>query len=62
MQLQDPPAYKSFNWGRNSLEITVLTLHCKKWLTVFPSPVGMSLTKLFLVENNLIPGWRQENR
>ncbi len=43
-------------------------VHCKKWLSVFPSPAGMSLTKLSLVGNNLIfpghgefgkwhPGW-----
>ncbi len=32
-------------------------LHCKKRLAVFPSPAGMSLTKLSLVGNNLIiPG------
>ncbi len=28
--------------------------HCKKELAVFPSPAGMSLTKLFLGGNNLI--------
>jgi hypothetical protein len=28
--------------------------HCKKGLAVFPSPAGMSLTKLFLGGNNLI--------
>jgi hypothetical protein len=44
------------------------TQHCKKRLTVFLSPAGMSLTKLSLVGNNLIipsqeefgkrhPGW-----
>jgi hypothetical protein len=48
-------------------------LHCKKRLAVFPSPTGMSLTKLSLARNNLIipaqggfgkghPGWGQENR
>jgi hypothetical protein len=32
-------------------------LHCKKRLAVFPSPAGMSLTKLSLAGNNLIiPG------
>jgi hypothetical protein len=32
-------------------------LHCKKRLAVFPSPDGMSLTKLSLAGNNLIiPG------
>jgi hypothetical protein len=31
--------------------------HGKKRLSIFPSPVGMSLTKLSLSENNLIiPG------
>jgi hypothetical protein len=27
-------------------------LHCKKRLTIFPSPAGMSLTKLSLAGNN----------
>jgi hypothetical protein len=27
-------------------------IHCKKGLAVFPSPTGMSLTKLSLGENN----------
>jgi hypothetical protein len=32
-------------------------IHCKKRLAVFPSPAGMSLTKLSLAGNNLIiPG------
>jgi hypothetical protein len=30
------------------------TVHCKKILAVFPSPAGMSLTKLSLAGNNLI--------
>ncbi len=29
-------------------------IHCKKKLAIFPSPAGMSRTKLFLAENNLI--------
>ncbi len=29
-------------------------LHCKKRLAVFPSPAGMSLTKLSLARNNRI--------
>jgi hypothetical protein len=29
-------------------------VHCKKLLTIFPSPAGMSLTKTFLAGNNLI--------
>ncbi len=29
-----------------------VTLHCKKRLVVFPSPAGMSLTKLSLAGNN----------
>ncbi len=48
-------------------------LHCKKKWTIFPSPAGMSLTKLSLAGNNLIfpiqgefgllhPGWGRENR
>jgi hypothetical protein len=46
-------------------------LHCKKRLAVFPSPAGMSLTKLSLGANLIIPaqgefgkgypGWRREN-
>ncbi len=32
-------------------------LHCKKRLSIFPSPAGMSLTKLSVAGNNLIiPG------
>jgi len=32
-------------------------LHCKKRLAIFPSPAGMSLTKLSLARNNfMIPG------
>jgi hypothetical protein len=32
-------------------------VHCKKRLAIFPSPAGMSLTKLSLAGNNLIiPG------
>jgi hypothetical protein len=35
----------------------VNTLHCKKRFSFFPSPAGMSLTKLSLAGNNLIiPG------
>ncbi len=48
-------------------------LHCKKRLATFPSPAGMSPTKLSLVGNNLIiaaqgefgkwhPCWGRENR
>ncbi len=51
-----------------SLYKSVHSLHCKKRLAVFPSPAGMSLTKLSLAGNNLIiptqgefgkwhPGW-----
>jgi hypothetical protein len=29
-------------------------LHCKKRIAAFPSPAGMSLTKLSLARNNLI--------
>jgi hypothetical protein len=31
-----------------------VSVHCKKSLTIFPSPAGMSLTELFLAGNNLI--------
>jgi hypothetical protein len=27
-------------------------LHCKKWFSIFPSPAGISLTKLSLAGNN----------
>ncbi len=48
-------------------------LHCKKRFVIFPSPAGMSFTKLSLDGNNLIipvqgefgkwhPGWGRENR
>jgi hypothetical protein len=29
-----------------------MTSHCKKWFAIFPSPAGMSLTKLFNVNLN----------
>jgi hypothetical protein len=34
--------------------IAIQYLHCKKRLAAFPSPAGMSLTKLFLGGNNFI--------
>jgi hypothetical protein len=35
----------------------IFFIHCKKILTIFPSPAGMSLTKLSLAGKNLIiPG------
>ncbi len=48
-------------------------IHCKKRLSIFPSPGWMSLTKLSVAGNNLIilgqgvfgkwhPGWGRENR
>ncbi len=44
--------------SRNILYISIdnicVTLHCKKRLAVFPSPAGMSLTKLSLARNNLL--------
>jgi hypothetical protein len=33
---------------------SLVTVHCKKELAVFPSPAGMSLFKLFLGGNNLV--------
>jgi hypothetical protein len=33
---------------------TYINIHCKNELTVFPSPAGMSLIKLFLGGNNLV--------
>jgi hypothetical protein len=42
--------------NRSSADISE-TIHCKKGLAVFPSPAGMSLTKLSLAGNNSIfPG------
>jgi hypothetical protein len=39
--------------------IMLLNLHCKKSFTIFPSPAGMSLTKLSLAgKNSIIPGQR----
>jgi hypothetical protein len=32
----------------------LLHMHCKKRLAIFPSPAGMSLTKLSLIRNNFI--------
>ncbi len=46
-------------WQGRSVWISVF-LHCKKWLAIFPSPAGMSLTKLSLAGNNQItvfPAW-----
>jgi hypothetical protein len=35
-------------------------VHCKKRLAIFPSPAGMSLTKISLAGNNLIiPGQKE---
>jgi hypothetical protein len=31
---------------------TVVKIHCKKRLAIFPSPAGMSLTRLSLARNN----------
>ncbi len=39
---------------RDKVMTSVLCLHCKKELAVFPSPAGMSLIKLFLGGNNLV--------
>jgi hypothetical protein len=33
--------------------LAILTVYCKKRFAIFPSPVGMSLTKLSLDGNNL---------
>jgi hypothetical protein len=42
---------------RNPVSGLWTVVHCKKRLVSFPSPGGMSLTKLSLAENNLIiPG------
>jgi len=44
--------WKWTRWNQNFFQI-IIHLHCKKGLTVFPSPAGMSLTKLSLAGNNL---------
>jgi hypothetical protein len=36
-----------------------ISLHCKKWLSIFPPPAGMSLNKLSLAGNNLINSTRE---
>jgi hypothetical protein len=40
--------------GLNRVLYVVTLVHCKKRLATFPSPAGMSLTKLSLRGNNLI--------
>ncbi len=34
--------------------LTICTLHCYKRFAIFPTPAGMSLTKLSMAGNNLI--------
>ncbi len=58
------PAFSTLHW------LIIPTLHCKKWFAIFPSPAGMSLTKLSLGGNipgqgefsQWHPGWGRENR
>jgi hypothetical protein len=40
--------------GNSSCWTNAVSLHCKKRFATFPSPVGMSLTKLSLGGKNLI--------
>jgi hypothetical protein len=41
----------------SNFHVTDQPIHCKKRLAIFPSPGGMSLTKLSLAgENLIIPG------
>jgi hypothetical protein len=40
--------------AKNYEESKVFTVHCKKRLSIFPSPAGVSLTKLSLAGINLI--------
>ncbi len=47
MRIFDLPTSKA----RYELKV-VLTIHCKKRFSIFPSPAGMSLTKLSLPGNN----------
>jgi hypothetical protein len=52
MALEIPGAYlHSASYNTHNIEPT---LHCKKRLAIFPSPAGISLTKLSLAWNNLI--------
>jgi hypothetical protein len=56
-QGQESPLMNRNYWGRSRMKMKV---HCKKRLTIFPSPTGMSLTKLSLARNNIIiPGQRE---
>jgi hypothetical protein len=44
-------------WDDKFSRYNPVGLHCKKRISSFPSPAGISLTKLFLARNNLIiPG------
>jgi hypothetical protein len=40
--------------------VVVCELHCKKRLTIFSAPAGMSLTKLSLAGHNLIISGQRE--
>jgi hypothetical protein len=54
----DHVVFKCLSWSMSGQErFGVRVLHCQKSLAIFPSPAGMSLTKLSLAGNNLIiPG------
>jgi hypothetical protein len=49
------PDGSKFSHFQLLLACVQLPLHCKKRLAVFPSPAGMSLTKLSLAGNNDVP-------
>jgi hypothetical protein len=45
------------NFTKVAILANLCTVHCKKRFAIFPSPAGMSLTKLSLAGDNLIiPG------
>jgi hypothetical protein len=48
----DGKALRCYSVSRQHMALD--SIHCKKTLAVFPSPAGMSLTKLSLDGNNLI--------
>ncbi len=53
MALLLPPNYHRFVMGFTRSLLPLKSVHCKKDLTIFPSPGGMSLTKLSLAGKNL---------
>jgi hypothetical protein len=48
LQRKTNPSSSFHKFGKSFHIVTLDWVHCKKELAVFPSPAGMSLTKLFL--------------